>query len=145
MLATVKLTLHLGDDIKGDLTEAVKDEIMISSRKWKVKLTEEETARVVEQAMNQLRSKVNFCYNAHWDFEDDICLSLSGSSGEYSVPSADMDSIPFRFIRGNSGWQIDAERREESIKPSEMPSAVEVDMHTWARTATFHGVGSYKE
>lgn len=144
MPSTLRLTLQQGEDFIKQIRAAMEDELEIASGKWGVRLTDEQRAGILEAAFKQLRLRVESVSNEAWEFTSEVKYSFAGSRGSFIVPSAEASASHIRLVRASDGWQVDQDRREDSVKIGEFLPVARNEIMTWARTAVFYGVGSYK-
>lgn len=144
MASTLRLTLNHGENFVKEVNEAMHDELEEASKKWGVMLTKEQEAKVLKAAFEQLKLRVHSVSKEHWQLTNEVRYSLPNSRGNFQVPSPEASASHIRLVRASDGWQVDQERREESVKIGDFLPVSRKEIMNWARTAVFYGVGSYK-
>lgn len=137
--------LDLENNFLATVEEAMEDEFDLACKRWKVRLNGEDHDVVMKHSLSQLRRKVTEVAKANWDLSDRLNVRVVSPRPdmELTLPNPKAHSSSTRFIFVRDGWEVDDERREESVRISDFRDHMQRSILDWARTAVFYGVGSY--
>lgn len=149
---TDNVVLQLSESLEGLITEQMGNELIVAQKKWSVNLTDEQVSTVLRRSIEQLEKKVNLFTSNEWKFCDkDLHLSFKDLTKARSSngPSDDIKGESYStstrsLTRINSGWVI-TEEPDQGTPFNELSELMEDQIRTWAKTAVFYGVASYRE
>lgn len=140
------LTLELPENFLKELDAVIKDELAIAQKKWKIKLSPEEREIVLKNAYAQTRLKTSTIARHSWNLEEKLTMRIPYKKN--SNMTLRIGEKPTRnlvdLIITKDGWVIAS---EESESPTPLENLLEKQIQTiftWARTAVFYGVGSFR-
>lgn len=142
-----ELTVHINlpQNFVEKIKEVMEDEIDVASKKWKVKLTEDERQTVIKHSLNQVQRKVSENIRTSWDLGDTLHVKVFYSrGGELTLPDPSLSGLKSRLVRPREGWRIEEdEPNDDMLHILDMDSFFVSSIYTWSRTAVFYGVSSY--
>lgn len=139
------LKINLSKNFIKSIKKTMEDELEIATKKWNIRLSEDERNNVIFHSINQLQQKVQAHTRLQWDLSDILTVKVNSiKEGEVIIPDKSLKGpkIP-SLIKTKDGWTVDDEDRDQAIHLSKFHTYFQDLMHTWARTAVFYGVGSY--
>lgn len=146
---TNKIHIHLqvGENFIDEIKSAMNDELIVASRKWGIHLNTEDSDRVINHSMNQLRKKVSESVKTNWDLGAKISVRVNSPkrSSDINLPDKSMSKSKTKLIKARDGWEIEQEPNEDSVLLGEFLEHFKAQIKTWARTAVFYGVASYAQ
>jgi len=144
-MSTLTINVTLRPDFLENLARVIDDEIAIAERKWNRYLSDEEKNIVRKSTHAQLRSKVSSLAHKEWDLGPKFTIIATGE-GAPATMNIREDSKPrqkISFVLNKNGWMVTREEAAAVRPIGEFFAHLNEMMETWARTATFYGVGSY--
>ena len=140
-------------DFKEKIESAIKDEILISCGKWGVSLNKDEKEKIVENTFKQIPHKL-----------EELGCSLNPDNGKVMVTlrlnpnerrkNAELglfkkNGVKPRISRINAGfvpdYNLESRIDDYTVEYDDFPQYFEGLCLTWAKTAVFYAVGSFKE
>lgn len=144
-----KMLVHL--KLETNFTEIIdqtmEDEFEIASKKWNVYLNTDDHDIIMYHSRNQLRRKVSEMARLPWDMSDRMTIKVNSPQKgvEITLPSPKARTSTTKLLQTRDGWEIDDEKRDESVKLADFREHIQQCVLTWARTAVFYGVGSFTQ
>lgn len=144
MASHCTLSLHLDEGFNDDLQKEMKNELKEASFKWGVKLTEKQKVEILKRSVDQVRFRVVSVSGNPWNLENKIDFKMNGLQKNISVSHDDQKIPNIQLIRARDSWIVDNDVSEKSVALKDFYQHFKQEVMTWARTAVFYGVGSYK-
>lgn len=141
MIVHLKLEQNFIEKIK----ESMYEEIEVASKKWSVALSTDDEDLIIKHAISQVRRKTSENVKTNWDLGDLITVKVTSIKKgiEITLPSPEASSSPTTLIYTRDGWELDQEKRDESVKLADFRDHMQDQIIAWAKTAVFYGVASF--
>lgn len=147
MKNNTKMIIHL--ELDKNFIEEIKkemyEEIEIASKKWSVALNTEDEDTIIVNSIKQVRRKTSENVRTNWDLSDKITVKVNSIKKgiEITLPAPEAANSPTTLIYTRDGWELDQEKRDESVSLADFDQHMKNQIIKWARTAVFYGVASY--
>jgi len=142
-----KMIIHLNLD--KNFIEKIKEEmykeIEIASKKWSVSLNTDDEDLIISHSVKQVRRKTSENIRTNWDLSDTLTVKINSihKNVEITLPAPEASSSTSSLIYTRDGWEIDTEKRDESVRLPDFRDYIQDQIMQWARTAVFYGVASF--
>lgn len=141
MIVHLKLEQNFIEKIK----ESMYEEIEVASKKWSVALNTDDEDLIIKHAISQVRRKTSENVKTNWDLGDLVTVKVNSIKKgiEITLPAPEASSSPTTLIYTRDGWELDQEKRDESVKLADFRDHMQDQIIAWAKTAVFYGVASF--
>lgn len=142
------INLELDKDYIEEVKKVMADEFKIASVKWGVELNTDNEMLVIDNSLKQVQRKVSEMAKIRWDRSDVLTIKVTSARGagtEITLPAEDADASPTSLIYTKDGWEVDQEKRDESVRFADFKDHIQNFIMESARTAVFYGVASFAQ
>lgn len=145
----IYLRLKLEKQFVPLLLNAIDEEILKTSEKWKLNLNSEDCTLIKNMTLAQVKRKIIHVLKNDWDLTDKnapIVVSAryyGGKSSVLDLPNVNLTGTPFYFLKTKDGWEINPEITDESVPASKIYDKILEDIVEWAKVAAYYGTASF--
>ena len=144
----MQLVVTFSDDFPEKLSQVIKDEMEVASRKWGVDLYGDNKQIIADNSITQVLRKVSKISGSRWlDFSDSK-LIVNVETEKSSQPSIEIFENsthlpPIKLAKIHEQFIVNNDPNKETVSLDEFYAYFTDQIEKWLRTAVFYGVGSF--